>query len=140
MKTITGEATGTVRWILRLEGLCMLIGALLIYTKLNFSWGMFALFFLTPDISLLAYLSGSRAGALAYNTAHSYIGAIICLVVGYLIPTPTLLGVGIIWCAHIGFDRILGYGLKYSTGFNFTHLGTTGRFSKSAPQVTRPLG
>lgn len=140
MKTITGETTGTVRWILRFEGLCMLIGALLVYTKLNFSWGTFALFFLTPDISLLAYLSGSRVGALAYNTAHSYIGAIICLVVGYLISTPTLLGVGIIWCAHIGFDRILGYGLKYSTGFNFTHLGTIGRFSKSAPQVTRPLG
>jgi hypothetical protein len=25
-----------------------------------------------------------------------------------------------IWLAHIGFDRALGYGLKYSSGFGVT--------------------
>jgi Domain of unknown function (DUF4260) len=30
--------------------------------------------------------------------------------------------VGLIWLAHIGIDRVLGYGLKYPTGFKDTHL------------------
>jgi hypothetical protein len=34
-------------------------------------------------------------------------------------PAPLLL----IWTAHIGFDRALGIGLKYPTGFGDTHLG-----------------
>jgi hypothetical protein len=29
----------------------------------------------------------------------------------------------LIWLAHIGMDRMLGYGLKYSGGFKDTHLG-----------------
>jgi Domain of unknown function (DUF4260) len=130
---MSGETTGTVRLTLRLEALCALMAALLAYSKLGFGWGTFALFFLTPDISFLGYLVGSRVGAVAYNTAHSYIGAIVCVAAGFLLPAPALLCAGIIWCAHIGFDRVLGYGLKYSTGFGFTHLGIIGRFAKPAP-------
>ncbi|MDU3890869.1 MAG: DUF4260 family protein [Serratia liquefaciens] len=33
----------------------------------------------------------------------------------------------LIWGAHIGFDRALGYGLKYASGFADTHLGGLGR-------------
>jgi hypothetical protein len=29
----------------------------------------------------------------------------------------------LIWIAHIGLDRAIGYGLKYPTGFRDTHLG-----------------
>jgi hypothetical protein len=29
----------------------------------------------------------------------------------------------LIWSAHIGIDRLLGYGLKYPTAFKETHLG-----------------
>lgn len=130
---MSGETTGTVRWVLRLEGLCMLIAALLFYPKLSFSWATFALFFLTPDLSFLGYLAGPRVGALSYNSAHSYIGAIACLVAGSFLIAPVLSCVGVIWCAHIGFDRALGYGLKYSAGFSFTHLGVIGRLANSAP-------
>jgi hypothetical protein len=131
---MSGETIGTVRLTLRLEALCVLVAALLAYSKLGFSWGTFALFFLTPDISFLGYLVGPRVGAVAYNTAHSYIGSIACVVAGFLLPVPALLCAGIVWCAHIGFDRALGYGLKYSSGFAFTHLGIIGRFAKSAPK------
>lgn len=124
---MSGETTGTVRSILRLEGLCVLIAALLAYSKLGFGWGTFAIFFLTPDISFLGYLAGPRIGAVSYNIAHSYIGAITCLVAGFLLPEPMLLCAGVIWSAHIGFDRTLDYGLKYSAGFGFTHLGLIGR-------------
>lgn len=129
---MSGETKGAVRLTLRLEGLCVLLAALLAYAKLDFSWGMFAMFFLAPDLSFLGYLAGSRFGAITYNAAHSYIGAITCLIVGVLLTAPILSCAGIIWCAHIGFDRALGYGLKYSAGFGFTHLGIIGRFAKPA--------
>jgi hypothetical protein len=35
--------------------------------------------------------------------------------------------VALIWSAHIGIDRALGYGLKYGDGFASTHLGPIGR-------------
>jgi hypothetical protein len=124
---MSGETQGVVRWILRLEGLCVLIGALLFYARSGFDWGAFAMFFFVPDLSFLGYLAGPRIGAVSYNIAHSYIGAINCFAAGYLLPNPVLIGAGIIWCAHIGFDRALGYGLKYSAGFGYTHLGLIGR-------------
>ncbi len=88
---------------------------------------MFALWFFLPDLSLAGFLAGARIGAISYNTAHSYVGAVICLAVGVLLVKPLLLTAGLIWCAHIGFDRALGYGLKYSQGFGFTHLKVIGR-------------
>jgi hypothetical protein len=56
-------------------------------------------------------------GAIAYNLSHSYIGALACLLAGVLLPHPLWLAAGLIWAAHIGFDRALGYGLKYAQGF-----------------------
>jgi len=125
-----GETKGVVRVVLRLEGLCVLVAASVAYSKFGLGWGTFALFFLTPDISFLGYLAGPKIGAVSYNLAHSYSGAVACLVAGLVLPAPTILGIGLIWCAHIGFDRALGYGLKYSDGFSFTHLGRIGRFSE----------
>lgn len=124
---MSGETTGVVRVVLRLEGLLILVAALLAYDKFGAGWGTFAWFFLTPDISFLGYLAGARIGAITYNVAHSYIGAVACMIASQLFAAPLLLTAGIIWCAHIGFDRALGYGLKYSTGFKFTHLGRIGR-------------
>jgi hypothetical protein len=36
-------------------------------------------------------------------------------------------GIAAIWAAHIGLDRMLGYGLKYTSSFNDTYLGHIGR-------------
>jgi hypothetical protein len=127
---MSGKTTGVVRLTLRLEGLCVLVAALLAYSKLGLAWSTFALFFLTPDFSLLGYLAGPRIGAITYNAAHAYIGPIICLATGFLLSIPGLSCVGIIWCAHIGFDRALGFGLKYASGFDDTHLGGIGQFGK----------
>ena len=124
---MSGAATGAVRVVLRLEGLCVLAAACLAYGQLGAGWGVFALCFLAPDIAFLGYLAGPRAGAAAYNCTHSYIGALLCLVAGGALSAPAVLSVALIWFAHIGFDRALGYGLKYSAGFGFTHLGRTGR-------------
>lgn len=126
---MSGATVGAVRLVLRLEGLAVLIAAAVAYSRFGLGWGTFALYFLAPDVSFLGYLAGPRIGAVSYNAAHSYIGAVACLVAGLVLSAPALLCAGIIWCAHIGFDRALGYGLKYSEGFGFTHLGRIGRFS-----------
>lgn len=123
----TGAATGGVRALLRLEGLALLLGMLLLYWNLEGSWWVFALLFLAPDLSFLAYLADARAGALAYNAAHSYLLPAALMITGFALASPLTLAIATIWLAHIGFDRALGYGLKYSAGFAFTHLGRIGR-------------
>ena len=42
--------------------------------------------------------------------------------VWWFLSTPGFLWVALIWTAHIGFDRMLGYGLKDVSGFKKTHL------------------
>jgi len=84
---------------------------------------MFAALFLAPDLSMLGYLFGIRVGARTYNLVHTYLGPLALGFAGYFSPTPLLFALCLIWTAHIGFDRFLGYGLKYETGFKDTHLG-----------------
>lgn len=122
-----GSAGGGVRVLLRLEGLAVLALATAAYAQFGAGWGWFALLFLLPDLSFLAYLAGPRAGAAAYNAAHSYAGPLGLLALGVLGAMPGLLAIALVWCAHIGFDRALGYGLKYASGFRQTHLGPIGR-------------
>ena len=113
--------------LLRLEGLAVFAAAVAAYAQFGAGWGWFALLFLAPDLSFLAYLAGPRAGAAAYNATHAYVGALALLAVGMSGAMPLLLAAGLVWCAHIGFDRALGYGLKYAAGFRETHLGRLGR-------------
>ena len=134
----SAEVSGGVRWLLRLEGLAVAAAAAIMYDKSGFGWATFALFFLAPDISFLGYLAGNRFGAIAYNAAHSYLGALACFSAGLMLASPGLEVAGLIWCAHIGFDRALGFGLKYAAGFNFTHLGRIGRDQRAA--VTNASG
>lgn len=118
--------TSATPW-LRLEGLAALGLAALAYGHFHLPWLWFALLFLGPDLSMLGYLAGPRRGAFAYNVAHTYVLALPVLAAGWLGGGRTVLGLGLIWCAHIGFDRALGYGLKLPEGFGQTHLGPMGR-------------
>jgi hypothetical protein len=115
--------------LLRAEGAALLIVTTVLYTKIGESWWLFAALFLAPDLSLLGYLGGTRTGAIAYNTAHTLIGPLFLAAAALLNPAPILIQLALIWMAHIGFDRLLGYGLKYEAGFGFTHLGRVGRAS-----------
>ena len=122
-----GSVGGGVRLLLRLEGLAVLALAAAAYVQFGAGWEFFAWLFLLPDLSFLAYLAGPRVGAMAYNAAHSYTGALGLLALGMLAAMPLALAAGLVWCAHIGLDRALGYGLKYAAGFADTHLGRLGR-------------
>lgn len=127
--TVSGEqaVVGGVRLLLRVEGVVVLAAALAAYAQFGLGWGVFALWLLVPDLSLLGYLAGPRAGAALYNAAHSYAGPVALLALGVLAAMPWAVAGGLIWCAHIGLDRALGYGLKYASGFGHTHLGRIGR-------------
>ena len=123
---LPGATRGGVRALLRLEGAVLLAGALIAYDQLGAGWSAFALLFLVPDLALLGYLAGARSGAAIYNAAHSTLGPAALIALGVLGAQPVALAGGLIWLAHIGFDRLLGYGLKYGSGFGATHLGQVG--------------
>jgi hypothetical protein len=112
--------------LLRAEGALVLAGAVFLYHALGLSWWLFAALFLVPDISMLGYLSNPRLGALAYNAGHTYLAPAALGLAAFLWPSPALEGVALIWVAHIGFDRMAGYGLKLSDSFHHTHLGRRG--------------
>ncbi len=116
--------SGNMRTVLRLEGLAYFVFAIVIYTMLRGSWLTFAILFLVPDIAFAAYLAGPRVGAIAYNALHSSIGPIVLALIGKFLDMPDLWFIAAIWFAHVGFDRMLGYGLKYPSGFKDTHLGS----------------
>jgi uncharacterized membrane protein len=120
-------ATGGVRWVLRLEGLVIFFLAIYLYRETGADWRFFLLLFLVPDVSFVAYLAGATVGAAAYNVMHTYGAAVLCVAAGYVLAMDWVQAVGLIWVAHVGFDRALGYGLKYRAGFAHTHLGRIGR-------------
>ncbi|MEH2560421.1 DUF4260 domain-containing protein [Bradyrhizobium sp. AZCC 2289] len=122
----TGSASGGVRTLLRLEGLALFLGMTLLYGVWDGSWWVYAILFLAPDLSFAGYLAGPKAGAFIYNAAHSYMAPMALMTTGFALSSPLVLSIAMIWLAHIGFDRALGYGLKYYAGFGFTHLGRIG--------------
>lgn len=124
---------GTPRLLLRLEGAAVLAVALAAYLQSGGSWSWLALLFLLPDITLLGYFAGPRVGAALYNVGHSYLGPLGLIVASGLGgPSELMLG-ALIWASHIGFDRMMGYGLKHGSAFAHTHLGRISQFeTKSA--------
>lgn len=108
--------------LLRLEGLAVLAGAVGLYGYQDYSWLALALLLLAPDLAMVGYVFNPRLGSLTYNLFHTYtlpLGlAVISLVAGLSFG----LQLALIWLAHIGMDRTLGYGLKYATHFKDTHL------------------
>ena len=126
--TMTGTvATDGVRSLLRVEGLALLLTAVTLFARTGGDWRIFALLFLVPDVSFIGYLAGPRVGALAYNAMHSTVAPLVLASASLASDQHSLLPIALIWLAHIGFDRALGYGLKQARGFAFTHLGHIGR-------------
>ena len=123
----TGAVTGGLRWILRFEGAALAIGAAFFFWRGGNSWLLFALLFFAPDLSFLAYLLSPRVGAAVYNLVHTTLAPLALLGCAILTANPLGQSIALIWLAHVGADRALGYGLKYATAFGDTHLGHIGR-------------
>jgi Domain of unknown function (DUF4260) len=109
--------------LLRLEGLAVAIGALVIYFHAGYGWLLLVLLILAPDLSMIGYLGGPSVGAVTYDAVHTYTLPVALGVTGVVTESSTATQIALIWFAHIGVDRLLGYGLKYPTmGFKDTHL------------------
>jgi len=118
--------SGTPRRLLRAEGLAVLLASVTGYYAIGASWTLFAAVILLPDLGLLGYLAGARIGALAYNAVHTYLGPATLAALAYSAVIPGAWPICLIWIAHIGLDRALGFGLKYPSAFQATHLGALG--------------
>lgn len=111
----------------RAEGVALLAAATLAFFRLDGGWILYFGLFLAPDISMMAYAAGPRIGAVAYNLAHSLILPLVLMGAGFAFATQLAVLVGLVWLAHIGFDRMLGYGLKSLLAFDITHMGVIGK-------------
>jgi hypothetical protein len=125
------EATGGVKRMLQLEGLALLAASAGLYAHSAGDWRLFAVLFLAPDLSFAFYLFGPRVGAIGYNALHSTIGPIALAAAGMALNAHLALAIALIWFAHVGFDRALGFGLKYASAFGDTHLGHRFRAQKA---------
>jgi len=119
--------TGAPRLLLRLEGLALFILGTGAFSQMGLSWWLYALVFFSPDLSFAGYMAGPKTGAAIYNAAHTTLAPAALAGFGLVLNSSIFLGLAAIWAAHIGFDRMLGYGLKYATAFSDTHLGRIGR-------------
>lgn len=115
---------------LKLEYFTFLVLGILAFAMTGFSWWWFLGLFFVPDISMLGYAVNSKVGAFCYNLFHHFGVAIIAYLIGRLYALPYLTMIGTILFAHAAFDRIFGYGLKYSDSFHHTHLGSIGKNKK----------
>ena len=107
--------------LLRAEGGIVFGASLLAYGEAGASWVLFVVLVLVPDLSMLGYLLGVRLGTALYNLVHALVAPLLLIALSIFYKQLWLLPYGLIWTAHIGVDRLLGFGLKYPTRFRDTH-------------------
>ena len=110
------------RLLLHLEGAAVLAGSLVLYFHEGFGWFALVLLALAPDLAMVGYAAGERVGAAAYDLVHNEVLPIALGVAGLLADGSVAVQLALIWLAHIGMDRLVGYGLKYPSAFKDTHL------------------
>ncbi len=127
-----GLPPAEVSALLRIEGLAAFALAVASFQGLGGNWWLFAALILAPDLSMFGLLLGYRTGARVYNLAHTYTLPGAVGVIAWLTGTEWLVSVALVWIAHIGLDRTLGYGLRYPSIELATHLGWIGKAKKRA--------
>jgi Domain of unknown function (DUF4260) len=109
-------------YLLRAEGGIVFAVSLLLYGEVGGNWLLFVLLVLTPDISMFGYMAGIRFGTVIYNLVHVLVVPLLVIGLSIVYKQLWLVPYGLIWTAHIGVDRLLGFGLKYPTRFRDTHM------------------
>jgi hypothetical protein len=118
-----GFVKGWPKMLLHVEGACIFGSTIWAYSRLGQSWWTFAGLLLLPDIGMAGYLANTTAGAALYNSVHTETPPILLLCTGLARGNNTISGLALCWLAHIGMDRMFGFGLKYGTAFGHTHMG-----------------
>ena len=116
-----------MKYLVKLEELVLFGLALLLFSQLDYGWSIYALLFLTPDLSMIGYLLNPRLGAWTYNLIHHKGLAVAIYILGSVFSVPWLMFAGTLLLGHSSLDRVFGYGLKYEDTFQNTHLGRVGR-------------
>jgi len=114
----------TTRQLLRLQGAAVFAVATAAFFALDGAWWLLLVLALAPDLGMVGYLANARVGAWTYNATHVYAAPLALGVAGATVDSRLAALVAVVWTAHIGADRALGYGLKEPTGFRDTHLGS----------------
>ena len=111
------------RRLLRVEGLALFALATGAYYLADGSWVLFLVLFLAPDLSAVGYLASPRVGSATYNAAHVAALPAALLAGSWYVGWSLGIGLALVWLAHVGVDRAVGYGLKYAEApFAETHL------------------
>ena len=121
------ETTPWVRRWLRAEGIAALALGWVTWRAFDGDPLWFVMLLLAPDVSMAGYLQGPHIGAITYNLAHNWFVGGLVFAIGAALEIDAIAMAGAILVAHTGIDRILGYGLKYPSSFQDTHLGRIGR-------------
>ena len=120
-----------MKQVIQLEELGMFLLSIFLFNQLSFAWWWFPTLILLPDISMIGYAAGNKIGAIVYNFFHHKGLGFLLMAAGFYLRDDAWILAGCILFAHSSMDRIFGYGLKYTKGFKFTHLGKIGKDGKS---------
>lgn len=126
--------------IQRIEGLAVFLSSIIWYQNLDGSWLLFVVLLLVIDVFMVGYVKGKTVGAHVYNLGHNYAVPLGLLGLGLLLELQFMQAAALIWLAHVGIDRAFGYGLKLTSGFNYTHLGTIGTQQTASRNKTKGMG
>ena len=129
-----------MKTLVALEELAQVAAVVVLLVLAGVPWWVYPLLLVGPDISMVGYLAGPRAGAFSYNLFHHKGVALALILASGLLAAGAstdfamgpLLVAGLVLYGHSSLDRLLGYGLKYSDSFNRTHLGWIGKGAKAA--------
>jgi hypothetical protein len=105
-----------------LEAVAALVAGIALYIAYGGSWLLLVPLLLLPDLSALGCVAGPRVGSVVYNAVHNWAVALAALAAGISLAMPWLVLAGATLIAHVGADRLFGFGLKYPTKFQDTHL------------------
>jgi len=109
--------------LIKFEEFAQFLFGIYLFSNLDFAWWWFFVLILLPDISMIGYAFSNRIGAYSYNFFHHKGVAIAVYLIGIYFGNQVIELIGIILFSHSAMDRMFGYGLKYATSFNDTHLG-----------------
>ena len=105
-------------------GLAAAAVAIAVVVTQQASWWQLVVFAIAPDITLVFGSGrGLERGQLApravpfYNAVHRFWAPALMVVLVLLLREFAWVAAGLAWCAHIGFDRSLGFGLRTREGF-----------------------
>ena len=107
---------------LRIEGFVLFIIASIMFFNQNGSWILYIALLFLPDIGMTGYIMNTKLGAITYNLFHTTSIPLILLIIFFVTQQYSLLIFGFVWLAHIGMDRVAGFGLKYTDNFKHTHI------------------